>query len=78
MLLMAGACYRSDIFCPRGTQQQTRRTLLLLLSIDGTDKLADGRRTSDCFIDSAPGSVTKVTKVGLSERMKKHVLAPLR
>jgi len=33
-----------DISCPRGAQQQTRRTLLLL-AIDGTDRRADGRST---------------------------------
>jgi len=33
-----------DISCPYGAQQQTRRTLLLLL-IDGTDRETDGRST---------------------------------
>jgi len=46
-----------DISCPRGAQQQTRRTPLLL-SIDGTDGQTDGR-TLDRYIDPAPyaGSV---------------------
>jgi len=33
-----------DISCPRGAQQQTRRTPLLL-SIDGTDGRTDGHST---------------------------------
>jgi len=33
-----------DISCPRGAQQQTGRTPLLL-SIDGTDGRTDGRTT---------------------------------
>jgi len=34
-----------EIFCLRGAQQQTRRTLLLLLSTERTDGRTDGRST---------------------------------
>jgi len=46
LLLSAGVCCRSvvqqsiDISCPRGAQQQTRHTPLLLL-ISGTDRRRD-------------------------------------
>jgi len=46
-----------DIFCRRGTQQQTCRTPLLLL-MDGTDRQTDGR-TLDHVIDPAPHTVTR-------------------
>jgi len=60
MTLPAFAAERSrllsiDISCPRGAQQQTRRTPLLLL-IDRTDRQTDGR-TPDRFIDSASHTV---------------------
>ena len=51
----------TDISCPRGAQQQTGRTPLLL-SIDGsgTDRRTDGR-TLDRFIDVAPHIVRAVS-----------------
>jgi len=46
LLLSAGACCTAhrrpiDIFCPQSAERQTRRPLLLL-SIDGTDRLTGG------------------------------------
>ena len=35
----------AHISCPRGAQQQTRRTPPLLMSTDGTDRQSDGRFT---------------------------------
>ena len=49
------------ICCPRGAQQQTRLTALLLL-IDGTDRRTYGR-TLDHFIDPAPHAMWAVSIV---------------
>jgi len=49
-------------------QQQTSRTLLLLLSIDGTDRRTDGR-TPERYIDPAPHTMLAASVRSRFERI---------
>jgi len=56
----------ADIACPRGAQQQSRHTPLLL-SIDGTDRRTDGR-TLERFIDPVLHTVGNGSPYSITER----------